>query len=392
MELEAVSTVGEGSPAVTPAASASEPKEVRVVSDKELAERAEADLDAKLSKIVKEAKRERSEDGKYAAKNPSTEEGAAAKALTPDKPDLKAEKTPAKAPDTKPETQKPAEGKTPAETKPEAVKPIEPPKHWSDSAKERFAKLDADTQKELIETTKTERQALTKLGQTVKAFEPVGKVLETFKQTFERRNMSYEQGLEQLLRAQDALDTNPVEAIKKLAAAYRVDLSQLAGVPGQGQPHQLPPDPEVTALKTHIADLERQLGEVSGYVSQTQRQAYESKVNQLSAAIDAFAKDKPDFEDVADQVQANFVQLTRANPGLTYDAALAQAYDAAIWSNPKTREKALADHQRTAEERRLQALEQARAANALNVTSQPAPVEGGDLDDKLRSIARRRAA
>src|SRR6185436_6074440 len=61
------------------------------------------------------------------------------------------------------------------------------------------------------------------------------------------RGMNAEQGLQTLMAAQRALDTDPVSAIRHIARSYGVDLANLAGNAANGSP-ETPQQPDITAL------------------------------------------------------------------------------------------------------------------------------------------------
>lgn len=191
------------------------------------------------------------------------------------------------------------------------------------------------------------------------------------------------QAVQYLLNAH-AMLSNPQTArdtFVRMAERYGVDVSGLNAGAGQqvdGQtPQPLPPE---------VRMLQERVNELSGVLTQQQRERYEAARQSTGKEVEAFASDPKNayFDECADHI----CQLLAGNPQL----ALKDAYDQAVWANPVTRAKELARIGKEQEAARMkqaqEAARQARKATATNIRGRDsvrAPTEpAGTMDDTLR--------
>lgn len=372
-----------------------QPAEVKVVSEEEQRARDEADLDRKLKSVFREAKKERDEDsGQYASKDkkakvPNADEVGSEKA--PPAAKDKAEKESAESADKK--DQKPDKAAEPEAAKAEkpAEKPaIKRPTSWSADKETVWEGLSPEAKEYVSKREQDVHKGLSQLGEYAKRMEPLGKLLEQHRDSFQSKNISYEQGLSQLLSAQRMLDQNPAAAIQQIARAYNVDLGQLA----DGDTDQQ--SPIVAQLQNQVSQLTRQLQEVqSGVQSRAQAEA-QQKLGSIEATIEKFAASKPDFEDLSAEIEMLLPGLRQANPNAPFEQIISDAYDRASWSNPAARQRRLEAETAAKEKARVEAAkkaaEDAKAAGQINVGGQIAASSPGDLDDQLKAIVRRNRA
>lgn len=371
-----------------------QPAEVKVVSEEEQRARDEADLDRKLKSVFREAKKERDEDsGQYASKDK--------KAKVPNADEVGSEKAPPAAKDkAEKESAAKAEGKDQKPDKaaePDAAKLEKPaekpaikrPASWSADKDAVWESLSPDAREHVAKREQEAHKAISQLGETVKRLEPIGRLLEQHRDTFQSKGLTYDQGLSQLLAAQRALDQNPAAAIRQIAQAYNVDIGSLAS--GQDQPNAV-----VAQLQGQINTLTRQLQEFRSHAEHQARAEAQTKLGTIEQAIDTFAADKPDFEDLAADIEMLLPALRQANPKASFEQLIADAYEKARWSNPESRKRLIDADQKAQEKARVEAArkaaEDAKAAGVLNVGGQPSANQPADLDDMLRGIVRRNRA
>jgi len=368
-------------PAATPPPASSEPTEVKVIDEREQEARNESQLDDKLAKIFREAKRDRAEDGKFAGKDPkpakdtAPKEEDAAKALATETPDPK----PVKAPEAKAET---------TETPPEKpASKVAPPGHWGENVKAKWDGISPEAQKEISDAALKDRQAITKLGQYAQNAKPIVDTLSQFRDTFESKGLSYEAGLTQLLKAQQSLDRDPVAGIAQIAEAYGINLASLAN--GRGG------DPHAEALSKQLAEARHEINDLKSRVIGRERQEQEAGFNQRAETASRLAQELEGFDDLIDDMEPIIVAIKRADPNKTKsdEQILREAYDKAAWGNPKFRQTRLEKETKAAEEKRSaeskRAAEDARRAGILNVESEPESAQPTDLDDLLRNTFRK---
>lgn len=331
-------------------------------------------LDADLRKAFRNSKRERAEDGKFA-----TKDGRPPKTHNQPPEEVEAEQT-AEAPQTE-------QPKTPA---------VPVPRGWTKEAAEKWAAVPPDVQQYVSQREDMLNRTAGEFGRYRQAVEPIRQVIDQNKHVFERNGADPANGIAALLAAQDMLDRNPVNALAYLAQTYGVDLRALAAqVYGGNDATGLAPDPEVAALQNKIAQLEHQLKYDVEQRNAAERAAVQQRQAQVRQSfeqrIDAFAKDKPDFDEVAPEILANIQAIQQLNPQATPDEVLNQAYERAVWANPKTRESRMkAEEAKRLQEAAKRAAE-AKAAAGINVRGAPRPNTdaGNDLDADLRAAFRR---
>lgn len=303
-----------------------------------------------------------------------------------------------RAPDGKFVTKNPP-AEAPAVAEAPKVEPPKPaaaaPRSWPKEMVEKFGALPPDVQTYVSQREAETHKAISTLGQQVKSLEPVQKVLEQNRATFERNGTTYDQGIAALVAAQNALDSNPENGIAFLANTYGVDLRGLVAKIYGGQVDQngLGPDPEVLSLKSELQQLKRQMEFEKSQQTANERAATEARSIQVrqgfESQIDQFAQGKADFYELAPDILPMLAVIQQTNPGLSSDQVLQQAYDRATWANPKTREARMkADESRRLSEAAKSAQESKRAGS-INVRGTPKPAEAGDLDTDLRAIFRK---
>lgn len=304
--------------------------------------------------------RERDETGKFVSKNPvePPAEGAA------------------------PET---TEGQAPEGETAEPAKPAIPAPHsWPADMKAKWDALPPDAREFIAKRESDAHTAISRMGQQVKALEPVANVLEQHKAVFERNGLDYQQGVAALLKAQVMLEENPHAAIQQLAQAYGVDLSGLST--GQGTAG----GPQIAALQAQIAQLSRQVQENTAREMERQKSAEAAKVQSLEQVVAEFTKDKPDFSELEDDVLVMLPAIRQRMPDASPRELLTKAYEDAQWANPAARARKLeAEAAKKAKEAAAVAAK-AKQAGSLNVrTTQSSASDRRTIDDDLREIARR---
>lgn len=277
-----------------------------------------------------------------------------------------------------------------------ATPPIDPPQSWPAEMKERFSALPPefrDIATFAAQRDKEQGDAISRMGEEVHAvkeqltqYEPLGKVIEAYKDEFDRRGIHPAQAFSSLIQAQRMLDQNPLGGLVQLGRSYGIDLLPMLqhhGVqvqqPQQGRQQQQV-DPKVAAL-------ESQLEEIKGKMTAQERLVQEAEEQRLHQMITEFAKDKPYFEE-AKPVMATFLQAGHAK-------TLDEAYDMAVNAMPSVRER-IRQEARRAEAAKREAeqkakAEAARKSTAVNVKSGTSGSSNNPqtMDDTLNEIARR---
>lgn len=316
-------------------------------------------LDEDLSKAWRKANPPR-ENGKFVSPNPKPEEHVAAI------------------------DDKPAEAAPEAEAKPEGEQPttaVEAPRAWTAEAKAKWAALPPDVQSYVSTRENELHQLKSDMGRISAEYKPTHEVLSQHQDYIKAVGKPVPQLLNDMLAASRALDTDPGGTIKALARMYGVDLGQL------WDPSEQPPDPKVTAL-------ERENARLQSMHHQRAAQEQAARESQYNGLVEEFLTTNPDAKELTRDMAPLIQVIQQEQPTWEPSAVLREAYDRAVWANPKTRDARLKSQAEVAERARVEAAKKAadaaKQAKGVRVAGAVASANGaGDLDSDLRSIWRK---
>jgi hypothetical protein len=265
-----------------------------------------------------------------------------------------------------------------AETVVEQVQPaIDAPISWTAEQKAKWASLPPDTQAYIAQRDKESHEAISRAGQQIKAFEPIGKVIEQFSHVFQKNGLQPHDGIARMMAVNEMLENDAPTAIREIAKAYGVNLQGEAA-------------PDATPESQRIADLEARLAKTESHLTAQQRQQLDAENKALAREIADFANDpknpRPHFESVR-KVMAGLMQSGAAE-------TMQEAYERAIYADPTIRQSLQVDAQKAAEDKRkadeAKRVSEAKKAAGVNVKSSPGQAsKARTLDDDLRDIARK---
>ncbi len=261
-----------------------------------------------------------------------------------------------------------------AETTQEQAQPaIEAPISWSAEQKAKWASVPPDLQSYVAQRDKESHEAITRAGQQIKAFEPIGKVIEQFSHVFQKNGLPPHEGIARMMAVNEMLENDAPTAIREIAKAYGVNLS------GETEQNADPASREVAELRAEIA-------RVKSHLTEQQRQKVDADNAVLAREIADFAKDKPHFESVR-KVMAGLMSSGAAE-------TMQDAYDKAIHADPTIRQSLQVEAQTAAEAKRkadeAERVAKAKKAAGVNVKSSPGHNSTvKTMDDDLREIARK---
>lgn len=244
---------------------------------------------------------------------------------------------------------------------------IPAPISWKAEKREAFASLPRDVKQYIVDRERESQSLLTQksqeFAQAIRGHEELLQVIEPEMQKFARARVSPAQAVHYLLKGQEFLETNPQEAIKRLADMHGVDLQSLA-LNGS------------TEANPEIQTLRRELDELRGYYSTQQEQAQQQYISSLNNHVEAFrqAKDAegnqlypyasdPQFEDA---MSYEVRKLRAVNPQMNASELLTKAYENTLWTMPELREAELKKRAGINDARRISD-EKAKAAKARNL-------------------------
>lgn len=261
-----------------------------------------------------------------------------------------------------------------AETVVEQAKPaIDAPISWTAEQKAKWATLPPDTQAYIAQRDKESHDAITRAGQQIKAFEPIGKVIEQYGHVFQKNGLQPHDGIARMMAVNEMLETDAPAAIREIARVYGVNLS------GETEQNAEPASREVAELKAELA-------RVKSHLTAQDRQREAAANETLAREIADFAKDKPHFESVR-KVMAGLMTSGAAE-------TMQEAYDRAIYADPTIRQSLQVEAQKAAEDKRkaeeAERVKAAKRAAGVNVKSSTGQSNGPkSMDDELWAIARK---
>ena len=367
-------------PAPAPESAPAKPDRVEELNAKEMAEKA---LDDDLRKAFRNSQRARSDDGKFAPKDgispPKAKEA-------PPAPQAEAKDAPKSV-----ESKDQPEAKAPEPAKPQPPA-IDAPAAWSAEMKAKWSALPSEAQQYVAQREQEAHARISQLGQYAKQMEPIHKALSEHSSYIQQVGKPPAQFVSELFNAAQALDRDPVSALKELARVYRVDPFTLIDDGTQSTQ----PDPKVANLERQLAQLQQEQQQWRAQQEQQDRAAEEAKASAVHAEIDQFSKDKADWSTLQEDIIANVAAIRSQKPQASNAEVLQEAYERARWANPTTRTKMQQELQAAADAKRIEEAKKAAAtattASRLNVSGSRPQAQPADMDADLRAIWRKNRA
>ena len=214
------------------------------------------------------------------------------------------------------------------------------PEHWDKAQKAEFDALPATSRKFLIEREKAMTADYTRKRQAdadfMRDFAPLKEILKPFEGAMRQNNMPPAQLIRNWAVAENMLNTDPVNAIRKLADYYGVDLATAADYTQIPQKRQNAPDPQYQQLSGKVSEIDSYL--------QTQRvQASEANLNTFADAKSETGEPvHPYFDTVIPQMM-QLLTLEKSQGKTDHD--LKELYDQACWMNTSVRAQMIAGTQ-----------------------------------------------
>lgn len=248
----------------------------------------------------------------------------------------------------------------PQQTAEQQQTPAKPPWKpvWYKEEYGQWDKLPEPLRNALREQERNAAQAIERNATPAKAWGAVEEHFAPFKAQIEQSGNSVPQIVDGLISDYKTLATGDIDT--KLATFDRLcqtffggrSIEQLAyELQQQGYQPAPQPDPYVRQLEQKLAKLEQGLTGIQSSAEQQQRAA-------LQAEIASFAKDKPHFDELKEDMSA-LMKIGKAT-------SLADAYEKAQWLHPQIRERILADKRKSDVERARAGAQSPRGGPSAN--------------------------
>lgn len=310
-------------------------------------------IEAAVEDTAPSSEQPRDENGRFAAKEEGTAEGT--------------EDAPVEA----------SEEAAPAAEEPEPETPaIEAPESWNKDDRDQWASL-PDEAKAIIARRETERDEA--VNGSLAQYRPFKDAADKWQPYLAQIGTAPEQAFEYLMNVERTLragtPAQKQQVVQKIMSDYGISL------PNGGQTEQVAQeaDPFAQMVQEAIAPFQQRLDQFEGTLTSREHAEQQSQLQAMNAEIQSFAQAKteagtpahPYFEEVANDMTAIAAGFTTRNQT---PPPLKELYEQAVWANPSTRTKLLAE-QKAGEEReaKARAAEKAKKAAAAGSSITGAP-------------------
>lgn len=238
-----------------------------------------------------------------------------------------------------PEPAKPAEGAGPRKSK------LKPPGHFGKAVEEHWDDIPEPVQEQLrtrereiadfLQNSARERKAAQRMYEIANQYAPI-MAAEGVQDPL--------QAFEGMMRVAATLRTGGkqqrAQAMAHLIQNYDIDIEALDSALAGVVPDQNTQQEQERINELVQQQLQQQLQPMQQYLQQQQQQQYMQVQQQVNQDIEAFARDKPYFDEVAG-LMADYIELATAQGRqVTY----AEAYERACMAHPQVAQKLLEEH------------------------------------------------
>lgn len=278
---------------------------------------------------------------------------------------------------------------------------IRAPSSWSAKAKDSFYDLPEHIQAEVLKREEDFHGGIKQYKEKAEYADKLQRVITPYEAQLRASGQNTEQVVQTMLDAAYRLS----QGTPQQKAQYLMQIAQESGADLQslikhGNNNATTDNPNSTGQDSYIAQLEQRLRQLESHTTQQVTLSQEQQEQQITGTIEQFKNEAdesgrpkhPFFEDV-EQDMAAIITMARQSGRPT--PTLSQAYDQAVWANPKTREAILLRQQKEAqakkEAERTSKTEQAAKKTMYNVP-RSAGVEfakgapSGDIRQTMRAV------
>lgn len=205
------------------------------------------------------------------------------------------------------------------------------PKELQGEEKAKFESLPRELQEYITKKESDVGSKAQEVESKIRDYADIDRAYEPHSQKLALQGFNKGQAVNQLFALYNALETDPASAIEWLKNTYGVQGEQGYQQPQQYQQAQYQ-DPRLEAVT-------RELQQVKSYISGQQTSGLQSDYDTFRNMKDANGNLAHPYVDEIESEAAQFVPLVKQqNPNLSNVEVMKEAYERAVWSNPRTRE------------------------------------------------------
>jgi len=233
---------------------------------------------------------------------------------------------------------------------------VDAPDSWTAEARERFSKLDPETQAYIVQREQEQSEGVAKLKtqfeEKATAADQWAELVMPYEGQMRAEGATPHQAVQNLLNVAQVLRTGTAE--QKAAILHQT--AQQFGVPLNTEPGSEPADPNYAALQSEV-------GQLKSYIQQLEAGRQAEAQQTITGTIESFATAR---DEKGDARYPHF-ETVRTHMGALMDAGSAEtmedAYEQAVWANPDTRKMEQDRLNKEAEQKRMKEAEKS-ATNA----------------------------
>lgn len=251
-----------------------------------------------------------------------------------------------------------------------------PPVGWTADAKAEWSKLSPVLKAAVLKRESEIENGGRQWSEEKRRYE---NVLSPIAQAAQRRGLNVEQGVQTLIAAQNYLDADPIEGIKRIAQTYGVNLATIAGsAPADGSPVN---NPDISAL------VNQAVASALGPIQQRYETEEAQKFQSIQSIVDEFSSKNEHYSSVETEIGLLIPLIQKSNPALSKQQVLQEAYDRAVWANPHTRAAIQASQNADADaKRRVEQQAKASKARTASTSLTGSSVIGAGADQPQPSL------
>ena len=254
---------------------------------------------------------------------------------------------------------------------------LEASEFWPEDIRQRFRDLDPSVQEMMLELDKSKEAAWTKkttalaeerkgLGRLVE-YEAVDQLFAPHLNDLKLQGITPAQMINQWAQVHQALQSNPQDTLKQLAAQYNVNFD----AEESGDTFE---NPEIAGLKQQLSQLQQSMAQREQQAYQSQQDSMIDQITKFSQATNEDGSLKHPHYDAVVNDMVLLAQAARANG---QEPSLDELYDRAVWSNTAIREQM----QKAQQDAALEAQNKAAREKAAQAQSASKSINGTRTGD-----------
>lgn len=262
------------------------------------------------------------------------------------------------------------------------AKVLQPPSHWTPEAKAAFVNAPRPLQEQALKREEEISNAAKDWQGKAEDYNRLNRVIAPNADRWARQGRSPDAAINQLISFERALESNPAaatfEVLRVFAPGNELQvINQIAQANGYqlvraGNQGETAQGAQPAMVDPTVRSLQEQVHNLTTHLTQQQQAEVNNNRRQLLSEVNAFAAEPEHlyFENVRKTVAMIVTEGDENGDTRPIRVRLQEAYDQAVWADPKTRALMLQQQQRQAQVEEAKRVEAARRAGG-SITGSP---------------------